>query len=44
MSLFEATYRRIAKVDLKIPSHVSLDAKDLITKVSYCLSNTTLMY
>lgn len=28
-----ATYRRIAKVDLKIPPHVSLDARDLIIKV-----------
>ena len=28
-----ATYRRIAKVDLKIPSHVSHEARDLITKV-----------
>jgi serine/threonine protein kinase len=30
---YRATYRRIAKVDLKIPDHVSLDAKDLINKV-----------
>ena len=28
-----ATYRRIAKVDLRIPNHVSPDAKDLITRV-----------
>ena len=27
------TYRRIAKVDLKIPEFVSPEAKDLITKV-----------
>jgi serine/threonine protein kinase len=29
-----ATYRRIAKVDLRIPHHVSDQAKDLITRVS----------
>ena len=28
-----ATYRRIAKVDLRIPAHVSPEAKDLISKV-----------
>ncbi|KAF9241069.1 kinase-like protein [Melanogaster broomeanus] len=28
-----ATYRRIAKVDLRIPAHVSLEAKDLISKL-----------
>ncbi|KAI6030823.1 kinase-like protein [Pisolithus orientalis] len=28
-----ATYRRIAKVDLKIPPHVSPDARDLISKL-----------
>ncbi|TFK39074.1 kinase-like protein [Crucibulum laeve] len=27
------TYRRIAKVDLKFPSHISTDAKDLISKL-----------
>ena len=29
-----ATYKRIAKVDLKIPSKVSPEARDLIIKVS----------
>lgn len=29
-----ATYRRIAKVDLRVPSYVSELAKDLITRVS----------
>ena len=29
-----ATYKRIAKVDLKIPDKVSREAKDLITRVS----------
>ncbi|EIW76705.1 kinase-like protein [Coniophora puteana RWD-64-598 SS2] len=29
----QATYRRIAKVDLKVPSHVSPEARDLITKL-----------
>ncbi|KAH7920302.1 kinase-like protein [Leucogyrophana mollusca] len=28
-----ATYRRIAKVDLRIPSHISPEARDLITKL-----------
>jgi hypothetical protein len=28
-----ATYRRIAKVDLRIPPHVSPEARDLISKV-----------
>ncbi|KAI8836455.1 protein kinase p46XlEg22 african clawed frog [Chytriomyces cf. hyalinus JEL632] len=32
-SSYKNTYRRIAKVDLKIPSHVSRDAGDLITKL-----------
>jgi len=31
---FEATYRRIAKVDLKVPESVSADAKDMIVRVS----------
>jgi serine/threonine protein kinase len=31
------TYRRIAKVDLKIPEFVSPEAKDLITKVQLML-------
>ena len=30
---YNATYKRIAKVDLNIPSKVSADAKDLIAKV-----------
>ena len=30
---FKATYRRIAKVDFRIPEYVSLEAKDLIVKV-----------
>jgi hypothetical protein len=30
---FKATYKRIAKVDLRIPDYVSREAKDLITKV-----------
>jgi len=30
-----ATYRRISKIDLHFPSHVSDGAKDLISKVSY---------
>ena len=36
---YKATYRRIAKVDLKVPDYVSPEAKDLITKVNsacYC--------
>ncbi|TPX65608.1 hypothetical protein CcCBS67573_g08084 [Chytriomyces confervae] len=32
-SSYKNTYRRIAKVDLKIPSHVSREAGDLITKL-----------
>ena len=28
------TYKRIAKVDLRVPSYVSSDAKDLIQRVS----------
>lgn len=32
-----ATYRRIAKVDLRIPSHISPEAKDLISKVGFLL-------
>jgi serine/threonine protein kinase len=31
---YNATYKRIAKVDLKIPDKVSREAKDLITRVS----------
>ncbi|CCM05733.1 uncharacterized protein FIBRA_07965 [Fibroporia radiculosa] len=31
-----ATYKRIAKVDLKIPSKVSPEARDLITKACIC--------
>ena len=27
------TYRRIAKVDLRFPSHISADARDLISKL-----------
>lgn len=30
---YKATYRRIAKVDLKVPDYVSPEAKDLITKL-----------
>ncbi|KAJ3310651.1 spindle assembly checkpoint kinase [Blyttiomyces sp. JEL0837] len=30
---YKATYRRIAKVDLKIPDYVSPEAKDLITRL-----------
>lgn len=30
---YRATYKRIARVDLQIPEHVSADARDLITKV-----------
>lgn len=30
---YRATYKRIARVDLHIPEHVSADARDLITKV-----------
>lgn len=30
---YRATYRRIAKVDLKIPETVSMDARDLITRL-----------
>ena len=33
---FAATYRRIAKVDLRIPNHISPDAKDLIIRVRIC--------
>ncbi|QSL64767.1 hypothetical protein MERGE_002069 [Pneumocystis wakefieldiae] len=33
LSGYPATYKRIAKVDLKIPDHVSPEAKDLITKL-----------
>ncbi|KZS93722.1 kinase-like protein [Sistotremastrum niveocremeum HHB9708] len=33
MSGYNATYKRIAKVDLKIPPHVSAEARDLITKL-----------
>lgn len=33
MSGHTATYKRIAKVDLKVPEYVSPEAKDLITKV-----------
>lgn len=38
MSGHAATYKRIAKVDLKIPDYVSTEAKDLITKVSISVS------
>ena len=31
------TYRRISKVDLRFPSHVSDGARDLIVKVCYYL-------
>lgn len=30
---YKATYKRIVKVDLQIPDHVSSEAKDLIEKV-----------
>lgn len=30
---YKATYRRIAKVDLHVPEHVSADAKDLIQRL-----------
>jgi serine/threonine protein kinase len=30
------TYERITKIDLHFPSHVSLEAQDLIRKVSIC--------
>ncbi|ORY87717.1 kinase-like domain-containing protein [Protomyces lactucae-debilis] len=33
MSGHAATYKRIAKVDLRIPDHVSAEAKDLITRL-----------
>ncbi|KAH9992883.1 other/AUR protein kinase [Russula vinacea] len=33
MSGYNATYKRIAKVDLRIPSKVSADARDLITNL-----------
>ena len=33
-----ATYKRIQRVDLKIPSKVSPEARDLITKVSFSVS------
>jgi hypothetical protein len=37
------TYERIAKVDLKFPSHVSAAARDLISKVhSICFNNILL--
>lgn len=32
----ESTFRRIAKVELTIPDHLSDDAKDLIRKVRLC--------
>ena len=32
---FHGTYRRIAKVDLKVPDYVSPEAKDLIRRVHY---------
>ena len=32
-----ATYKRIAKVDLRIPPKVSAEARDLIASVSVCL-------
>ncbi|KAI0917560.1 Serine/threonine-protein kinase ark1 [Taiwanofungus camphoratus] len=33
LSGYNATYKRIARVDLKIPSHVSPEARELITKL-----------
>ena len=42
-----ATYRRIAKVDLRIPSHVSPEARDLISKVGsaprFCVSKLSIL-
>jgi len=35
LSGYGATYKRIARVDLKIPDFVSAEAKDLITKVGF---------
>jgi aurora kinase len=46
----EATYDRILRVDIRIPTHVSSEAADLITKVSFyytlysSLSNLEYMY
>jgi serine/threonine protein kinase len=34
------TYKRIAKVDLKFPSHVSANARDLISKVQFFTNGT----
>lgn len=36
-----ATYKRIARVDLNVPGHVSTDAKDLIQKVRDAVSTCT---
>ena len=36
---YNATYKRIAKVDLNIPAKVSAEAKDLITRVSIAIRN-----
>lgn len=33
MTGYNATYKRIAKVDLKFPDYLSVEAKDLIKKV-----------
>ena len=32
---YRATYKRIARVDLHIPDHVSVEGRDLIQKVHY---------
>jgi aurora kinase len=45
LSGYGATYKRIARVDLKIPDFVSAEAKDLITRVRvpfFCLGVLTL--
>ncbi len=34
----KGTYKRIAKVDLRFPSHVSESARDFISKVFFALS------
>jgi serine/threonine protein kinase len=39
---YEDTYERIRTVDLRFPKHVSRDAIDLITKVSYTIHNELL--
>ena len=33
---YRATYKRIARVDLHIPDHVSVEGRDLIQKVLVC--------